>query len=131
MNATLVKNYTPMIQQFLQIKAEHQDVLLFYRMGDFYELFFDDAKLASELLEVTLTSRGKANGEPIPMAGVPHHAAEGYIAKLVKQGISVAICEQIGDPNAETKLPICCVIFFLMIAIKQYEINWLIPQLKF
>ena len=100
MNATLVKNYTPMIQQFLQIKAEHQDVLLFYRMGDFYELFFDDAKLASELLEVTLTSRGKANGVPIPMAGVPHHAAEGYIAKLVKQGISVAICEQIGDPNA-------------------------------
>ena len=93
MNATLVKNYTPMIQQFLQIKAEHQDELLFYRMGDFYELFFDDAKLASELLEVTLTSRGKANGVPIPMAGVPHHAAEGYIAKLVKQGISVAICE--------------------------------------
>ncbi len=100
MNATLAKNYTPMIQQFLQIKAEHQDALLFYRMGDFYELFFEDAKLASELLEVTLTSRGKANGEPIPMAGVPHHAAEGYIAKLVKQGISVAICEQIGDPNA-------------------------------
>mgnify|MGYP001165102076 CR=1 FL=1 len=99
------KNYTPMIQQFLKIKAEHPDQLLFYRMGDFYELFFDDAKRASQLLEVTLTSRGKANGEPIPMAGVPYHAAEGYIAKLVKQGISVAICEQIGDPN-EGKGPV-------------------------
>ena len=68
-------------------------------MGDFYELFFDDAKKASQLLDITLTARGKANGNPIPMCGVPYHAAEGYLGKLVKQGISVAICEQIGDPE--------------------------------
>ncbi len=105
MNTKLAINHTPMMRQFLQIKAEHRDQLLFYRMGDFYELFFEDAKRASELLEVTLTSRGKANGEPIPMAGVPYHAAEGYIAKLVKQGISVAICEQVGDPST-TKGPV-------------------------
>ena len=88
-----------MMQQYLRMKAEHPKDLLFYRMGDFYELFFDDAKKASQLLDVTLTARGKVNGTPIPMCGVPYHAAEGYLAKLVKQGVSVAICEQIGDPE--------------------------------
>ena len=91
--------HTPMMQQYLRIKAEHPNDIVFYRMGDFYELFFDDAKKASQLLDITLTARGKANGNPIPMCGVPHHAAEGYLAKLVKQGLSVAICEQVGDPE--------------------------------
>lgn len=94
-----ISAYTPMMQQYLRMKAEHPKDLLFYRMGDFYELFFDDAKKASQLLDVTLTARGKINGTPIPMCGVPFHAAEGYLAKLVKQGVSVAICEQIGDPE--------------------------------
>jgi len=97
--------HTPMMQQFLAIKAEHPNHLLFYRMGDFYELFFDDAKKASELLEITLTARGKSGGDPIPMAGIPHHSAEGYLAKLVKLGESVAICEQVGDP-AKSKGPV-------------------------
>jgi len=97
--------HTPMMQQFLAIKAEHPNHLLFYRMGDFYELFFDDAKKASELLEITLTARGKSGGDPIPMAGIPHHSAEGYLAKLVKLGESVAICEQVGDP-ATSKGPV-------------------------
>jgi len=98
-------SHTPMMQQFLRIKAQHPRELLFYRMGDFYELFFDDAKRAAELLDITLTARGKSNGEPIPMAGVPYHAAEGYLARLVKAGVSVAICEQIGDP-ATSKGPV-------------------------
>lgn len=98
-------SHTPMMQQFLAIKAEHPNHLLFYRMGDFYELFFDDAKKASDLLEITLTARGKSGGEPIPMAGIPHHSAEGYLAKLVKLGESVAICEQVGDP-ATSKGPV-------------------------
>ncbi len=89
--------HTPMMQQYLAIKSEHPDHLLFYRMGDFYELFHDDAKKASELLEITLTARGKSGGNAIPMAGIPHHSAEGYLAKLVKLGVSVAICEQVGD----------------------------------
>lgn len=97
--------HTPMMQQYLTIKAEHPNELVFYRMGDFYELFFDDAKKASELLDVTLTARGKSNGEPIPMAGIPYHAADGYLAKLVKLGESVAICEQVGDP-ATSKGPV-------------------------
>ena len=97
--------HTPMMQQYLRIKAEHPDEIVFYRMGDFYELFFDDARRAAKLLDVTLTSRGKSAGEPIPMAGVPYHAVEGYLARLVKQGISVAICEQIGDP-ATSKGPV-------------------------
>ena len=88
--------HTPMIQQFLKIKAQYPTTLLFYRMGDFYELFFDDAIKAADLLEITLTARGKSNGDPIPMAGIPYHAAEGYIAKIVKKGLSVAICEQTG-----------------------------------
>jgi len=91
--------HTPMMQQYLRIKAEHPNDIVFYRMGDFYELFFDDAKRASQILDITLTARGKANGNPIPMCGVPYHAAESYLAKLVKQGISVAICEQIGNPE--------------------------------
>ncbi|NDT08048.1 DNA mismatch repair protein MutS, partial [Francisella tularensis subsp. holarctica] len=94
-----ISNHTPMIQQYLKIKSQYQDILLFYRMGDFYELFFDDAKKAAELLDITLTARGKSNGESIPMAGVPYHAAEAYIAKIVKKGLSIAICEQTGDPN--------------------------------
>lgn len=90
---------TPMMQQYLGIKSEHPDALLFYRMGDFYELFFDDAKVASDLLDITLTARGHAGAEPIPMCGVPYHAADGYLARLVKLGRSVAICEQVGDPS--------------------------------
>ncbi|MFQ3248868.1 MAG: DNA mismatch repair protein MutS [Glaciecola sp.] len=96
---------TPMMTQYLKIKADHPDILLFYRMGDFYELFFDDAKKASNLLNISLTARGKSGGEPIPMAGVPYHAAENYLAKLVKMGESVAICEQVGDP-ATSKGPV-------------------------
>ena len=92
--------HTPMMQQYLRLKAEHPEVLLFYRMGDFYELFYDDARRAAQLLDVTLTSRGQSAGAPIPMAGVPHHAVEGYLARLIRLGESVAICEQIGDPAA-------------------------------
>jgi DNA mismatch repair protein MutS len=94
-----------MMRQYLAIKAEHPDMLVFYRMGDFYELFYDDAKRAAALLDITLTSRGKSGGNPIPMAGVPYHAAEGYLAKLVRKGESVAICEQVGDP-ATSKGPV-------------------------
>ncbi len=97
--------HTPMMQQFLRIKAQHPDILLFYRMGDFYELFFDDAKKAAQLLDITLTARGHSGGQPIPMAGIPYHAAENYIARLLKQGESIAICEQIGDP-AKSKGPV-------------------------
>ena len=98
-------NHTPMMQQYLRIKADHADMLLFYRMGDFYELFFDDAKQASQLLDITLTHRGQSSGTPIPMAGVPYHAVENYLARLLKKGQSVAICEQIGDP-ATSKGPV-------------------------
>jgi DNA mismatch repair protein MutS len=94
-----------MMRQYLAIKADYPDMLVFYRMGDFYELFYDDAKRAASLLDITLTSRGKSGGNPIPMAGVPYHAAEGYLAKLVRKGESVAICEQIGDP-ATSKGPV-------------------------
>lgn len=94
------RDHTPMMQQYLRIKAEHPQVLLFYRMGDFYELFFDDARRAAGLLDITLTTRGQSAGAPIPMAGVPFHAVENYLARLVKLGESVAICEQIGDPQA-------------------------------
>ncbi|MCW9012793.1 MAG: DNA mismatch repair protein MutS [Gammaproteobacteria bacterium] len=96
---TTAANHTPMMQQFLRIKAEHPDILLFYRMGDFYELFFDDARKAAQLLDITLTSRGKSNGEAIPMAGIPYHASDNYLGRLIRQGESVAICEQVGDPN--------------------------------
>ncbi|MBK8814517.1 MAG: DNA mismatch repair protein MutS [Methylococcaceae bacterium] len=97
--------HTPMMQQYFRIKAEHPDTLLFYRMGDFYELFYDDAKKASQILNITLTSRGHSAGSPIAMAGIPYHAAENYLAKLLKHGESVAICEQIGDP-ATAKGPV-------------------------
>ena len=97
--------HTPMMQQYLRIKTDHPNTLLFYRMGDFYELFYDDAKKASQILDISLTSRGKSGGEPIAMAGIPYHAAEGYLAKLLRQGESVAICEQIGDP-ATSKGPV-------------------------
>ncbi|MDX1704916.1 DNA mismatch repair protein MutS [Pseudidiomarina sp.] len=100
-----LSSHTPMMQQYLRIKSEHADTLLFYRMGDFYELFFDDARRAAELLDISLTQRGASNGKPIPMAGVPYHAAEGYLARLLQLGESVAICEQIGDP-ATSKGPV-------------------------
>ncbi|EOC1333655.1 DNA mismatch repair protein MutS [Cronobacter turicensis] len=100
-----LSDHTPMMQQYLKLKAQHPDILLFYRMGDFYELFYDDAKRASQLLDISLTKRGASAGEPIPMAGVPHHAVENYLAKLVNLGESVAICEQIGDP-ATSKGPV-------------------------
>ncbi|HTE40884.1 MAG TPA: DNA mismatch repair protein MutS, partial [Steroidobacteraceae bacterium] len=90
---------TPVMQQYLRIKAQHPDSLLFYRMGDFYELFFDDAKRASRLVDITLTARGQSGGAPIPMAGVPVHTLDTYLARLVRKGESVAICEQIGDPS--------------------------------
>ena len=99
------QQHTPMMQQYFAIKREHLSDLLFYRMGDFYELFYEDARTAAEVLDITLTARGKSGGEPIPMAGVPYHAAENYLARLVKQGFSVAIAEQIGDP-ATSKGPV-------------------------
>jgi DNA mismatch repair protein MutS len=97
MSANVTPVHTPMMQQYLRIKAEYPDMLVFYRMGDFYELFFDDAKRAAALLDITLTARGKSGGNAIPMAGVPYHAVETYLARLVRKGESVAICEQIGD----------------------------------
>jgi len=95
-----LSNHTPMMRQYLQLKAEHPDELFFYRMGDFYELFYDDARKAAELLDITLTARGQSAGQPVPMAGVPYHSAENYIARLVRGGHSIAICEQTGDPEA-------------------------------
>ncbi|MBA1148970.1 DNA mismatch repair protein MutS [Ectothiorhodospiraceae bacterium WFHF3C12] len=103
--ATASKQHTPMMQQYLRIKAEHPDILVFYRMGDFYELFYQDAERAAHLLDITLTARGESAGERIPMAGVPVHAVESYLARLVRLGESVAICEQIGDP-ATSKGPV-------------------------
>jgi DNA mismatch repair protein MutS len=97
--------HTPMMQQYLRIKAQHPHTLLLYRMGDFYEVFHDDARRAAQLLDITLTARGQSNGAPIPMAGIPFHALDGYLAKLIAQGESVAICEQIGDP-ATSKGPV-------------------------
>jgi DNA mismatch repair protein MutS len=105
MAAAKSSEHTPMMKQYLALKAEQPDRLLFYRMGDFYELFMDDAVRAAKLLDLSLTQRGKSNGQPIPMAGVPHHAAEGYLAKLIRMGESVAIAEQIGDP-ATSKGPV-------------------------
>ena len=92
------QNVTPMMQQYLGIKKDYPDTLVFYRMGDFYELFFDDARRGGELLGISVTTRGQSAGTPIPMAGVPVHAIDNYIAKLVKQGQTAVICEQIGDP---------------------------------
>ncbi len=96
--STSIDSHTPLMRQFFTAKAEHPDVLMFFRMGDFYELFHDDARKAARLLDITLTQRGSSAGHPIPMAGVPVHAYEGYLARLVALGESVAICEQIGDP---------------------------------
>ncbi|MFT4591822.1 MAG: DNA mismatch repair protein MutS [Gammaproteobacteria bacterium] len=97
--ATNQTNHTPMMQQYFRLKAEVPDMMLFYRMGDFYELFYADAEKASALIDITLTSRGKSGGEPIPMAGIPYHAVDNYLVKIVRAGESVAICEQVGDPK--------------------------------
>jgi DNA mismatch repair protein MutS len=105
MNDSALLQHTPMMQQYLRIKSEHPDTLLFYRMGDFYELFFEDARRAAALLDITLTARGQSAGQPIPMAGVPYHAVDSYLARLVRKGESVAICEQLGDP-ASTRGPL-------------------------
>ena len=94
---------TPMMAQYLDIKSKHQDYLLFYRMGDFYEMFFDDAVTASKALDIALTKRGKHDGQDIPMCGVPFHAYESYLAKLIRQGYKVAICEQTEDPKEAKK----------------------------
>ena len=95
-----LRPHTPMMQQYLRIKGQYPDILLFYRMGDFYELFYEDARRAAPLLDIALTARGQSAGEPIPMAGVPFHAVDSYLARLVRRGESVAICEQLGDPGA-------------------------------
>ncbi|MGK0489452.1 MAG: DNA mismatch repair protein MutS, partial [Candidatus Endobugula sp.] len=105
MASTAETQHTPMMIQYMGIKKEHPNEIVFYRMGDFYEIFFDDARRASKLMDITLTSRGKSGGQPIPMAGIPYHAADGYLAKLVKAGVSVAICEQVGNP-ATSKGPV-------------------------
>jgi DNA mismatch repair protein MutS len=105
MNNAQLEKHTPMMQQYLRIKADYPDMLLFYRMGDFYELFHTDAEHAAKLLDITLTQRGASNGEPIKMAGVPYHSVEQYLARLIKLGESVAICEQTGDP-AQSKGPV-------------------------
>jgi len=97
---TETPSHTPLMQQYLRIKADYPEILLFFRMGDFYELFYDDARKAAKLLDITLTARGKSAGEAIPMAGVPYHAVDSYLARLIKKGESIAICEQIGDPDA-------------------------------
>ncbi|NDU93019.1 MAG: DNA mismatch repair protein MutS, partial [Ferrovum sp.] len=100
-----MEKHTPMMQQYHALKAEHPERLLFYRMGDFYELFYEDAEKAAGLLDITLTRRGTSAGQPIPMAGVPYHAVEQYLARLVRLGESAAICEQVGDP-ATAKGPV-------------------------
>ena len=92
------EQHTPMMQQYLKLKAENPDILLFYRMGDFYELFYDDAKKAAALLDISLTKRGQSAGNPIPMAGVPYHAVEGYLAKLVQLGEPVAFVNKWAIP---------------------------------
>ena len=97
--------HTPMIAQYLDLKANHPEELLFYRMGDFYELFFEDAVTASRTMDVTLTARGQSGGNPVPMCGVPYHSADTYLTRLLDAGFSIAICEQVGDPNT-TKGPV-------------------------
>ena len=103
MNEKTSPAITPLMAQYLEIKNEHKDYLLFYRMGDFYELFFDDAITASKALDIALTKRGKIGEEDIPMCGVPFHAYESYMAKLIRQGYKVAICEQVEDPKEAKK----------------------------
>ena len=99
----LQNNITPLMEQYIEIKRDYSDVLLFFRMGDFYELFFDDAYLASDILNITLTKRGKLDGKDIPMCGVPHHSAESYIKTLLENGCKVAICEQMETPQEAKK----------------------------
>lgn len=89
---------TPMMRQYAALKQQHPDCILFFRMGDFYEMFYEDAEVAARVLDITLTARHKGRAHPVPMAGVPHHAAKGYLAKLVEAGHRVAICEQVEDP---------------------------------
>src|SRR6202140_3519362 len=103
-NFSMSEPSTPLMRQYSAIKKEHPNALLFFRLGDFYELFFDDAVLAAKELQITLTSRNKEKGIAIPMCGVPHHAAEGYISKLIRRGFKVAICEQVEDPRLAKKL---------------------------
>ncbi len=103
-NGKIVEQHTPMIQQYLRIKANHPDILLFYRMGDFYELFYEDAQRAADMLNITLTTRGQSAGAPIPMAGVPFHSVDSYLSKLIKNGQSVAICEQLSEPSTNKGL---------------------------
>ncbi|MCC6273062.1 MAG: DNA mismatch repair protein MutS, partial [Deltaproteobacteria bacterium] len=98
--AASLENLTPMLRQYLEIKQRHQDAILFFRLGDFYEMFFEDAVKASEILEITLTSRNKNSEESVPLCGVPYHSAAGYIRKLIESGNKVAICEQVEDPKA-------------------------------
>ncbi|WP_280378105.1 DNA mismatch repair protein MutS [Pseudomonas sp. BN515] len=105
MSQSDLSEHTPMMQQYWRLKNQHPDQLMFYRMGDFYEIFYEDAKKAAKLLDITLTARGQSAGKSIPMAGIPFHAVEGYLAKLVKLGESIVICEQIGDP-ATSKGPV-------------------------
>src|SRR5579863_2671810 len=105
MNDVGAPQHTPMMQQYLRIKSQNPDILLLYRMGDFYELFYDDARRAASLLDITLTARGHSAGAPIPMAGVPVHSVDSYLARLVRKGESVAVCEQLGDP-AKSKGPL-------------------------
>src|ERR1700740_290817 len=95
---------TPLMRQYAAVKKEHPTALLFFGVGGFYELFFDDALVASKELQITLTSRNKEKGIAVPMCGVPHHAAEGYIGKLIRKGFKVAICEQVEDPRVAKKL---------------------------
>ena len=97
------KNVTPLMEQYMEIKKNHSDSLLFFRMGDFYELFFEDAYLASDILNITLTKRGKLDGKDIPMCGVPHHSSEKYMELLIKKGINIAICEQTETPDQAKK----------------------------
>src|SRR5271169_6883736 len=100
--APMTEPSTPLMRQYAAVKKEHPTALLFFRLGDFYELFFDDAIVASKELQITLTSRNKEKGIAVPMCGVPHHAAEGYIGKLIRKGFKVAICEQMEDPRQQT-----------------------------
>ena len=102
--AEMTEPSTPLMRQYAAVKKEHPTALLFFRLGDFYELFFDDAVVAAKELQITLTSRNKEKGVAIPMCGVPYHAAEGYIGKLIRRGFKVAICEQMEDPKLAKKL---------------------------
>src|SRR5207302_1204378 len=95
---------TPLMRQYAAIKKQHPNALLFFRLGDFYELFFEDAVVAARELQITLTARNKEKGNAVPMCGVPYHSAEGYIAKLIRKGFKVAICEQMEDPKLGKKL---------------------------